>query len=222
HQQMMESIHLALDAVEALGYVDPERVGLHGHSYSGQGSAYIATRSDRFAAITAGAAATNLVSDFNQLWKSAGTNQHGYDTYGQGRFATNPYDDFELFVDQSAAQNAHRVSTPLLLLHGTEDGSVEWLQAVEFYNGLRWNGKAVILLSYPGAGHGLRDYEDQKDFQIRMRQFFDFHLRDVPAPKWMEAGRSFLQKRRDIEMMERGGNGRSSGRGGGPGGGGSS
>jgi dipeptidyl aminopeptidase/acylaminoacyl peptidase len=201
HAQMLECIELAIDKVIELGYVDPSRIGLHGHSYSGQGAAYIATRSDRFAAITAGAAATNLVSDFNQLWKSSGTSQHGYDTYGQGRFATNPYDDFDLFVDQSAAQNAHLVNTPLLLLHGTDDGSVEWLQSVEFYNGLRWNGKEVILLSYPGEGHGLRQYGNQKDFQIRMRQFFDHHLWGQPAPRWIEDGRSFLQKQRELEMM---------------------
>jgi len=216
HQQMLESIDLAIDKVIELGYVDPSRIGLHGHSYSGQGAAYISTHSDRFAAIVAGAAASNLVSDFNQLWKSAGTSQHRYDTYGQGRFATNPYDDFELFVQQSAAQNADQMNTPLLLLHGTEDGSVEWLQAVEFYNGLRWNGKNVILLSYPGEGHGLRQYENQKDFQIRMRQFFDHHLFDRPAPRWMDVGRTSIQKERDREMMDRDGNG-NGGRGGGGG-----
>jgi len=207
HAQMLECINLAVDKVIEMGYVDPDRIGVHGHSFSGQGSAYIATHSDRFAAIVAGAAASNLVSDFNQLWKSSGSNQHGYDTYGQGRFATNPYDDFDLFVSQSAAQNADQMVTPLLLLHGTADGSVEWLQAVEFYNGIRWNGGNVILLSYPGEAHGLREYENQKDFQIRMRQFYDHYLWGKPAPKWMEQGRNFLQKERDLEMMKRGGNG---------------
>jgi dipeptidyl aminopeptidase/acylaminoacyl peptidase len=201
HAQMLECINLAIDKVEEMGYVDPDRIGLHGHSFSGQGAAYISTHSDRFAAIVAGAAATNLVSDFNQLWKSSGTNQHGYDTYGQGRFATNPYDDFELFVDQSATPNAANMNTPLLILHGTADGSVEWLQAVEFYNGLRWNGKNVILMSYPGEPHHLTKYENQKDFQIRMRQFFDHYLRDKPAPRWMESGRTFLDKERDVEMV---------------------
>jgi dipeptidyl aminopeptidase/acylaminoacyl peptidase len=201
HGQMLECINLAIDKVEEMGYVDPARIGLHGHSFSGQGAAYISTHSDRFTAIVAGAAATDLVSDFNQLWKSSGTNQHGYDTYGQGRFATNPYDDFDLFVDQSATPNAANMNTPLLILHGTADGSVEWLQAVEFYNGLRWNGKNVILMSYPGEPHHLTKYENQKDFQIRMRQFFDHYLRDKPAPRWMESGRSFLEKERDLEMV---------------------
>ena len=208
HTEMLEGINLAIDKVEEMGYVDPEGIGLHGHSFSGQGSAYIATHSDRFAAIVAGAAATNLVSDFNQLWKSSGTNQHGYDTYGQGRFGTNPYDNLELFLDQSATPNAASMNTPLLILHGTADGSVEWLQAVEFYNGLRWFEKEnVILMSYPGEPHHLRVYENQRDFQIRMRQFYDHWLRDKPAPRWMGSGRSFLQKERDRAMVNRKGEG---------------
>jgi dipeptidyl aminopeptidase/acylaminoacyl peptidase len=207
HSQMLECIDLAVDKVIEMGYVDPDRIGIHGHSYSGQGAAYISTHSDRYAAIVAGAAASDLVSDFNQLWKSSGSNQHGYDTYGQGRFGTNPYDDFELFVDQSAAQNADQMNTALLILHGTDDGSVEWLQGVEFYNGVRWNGGNAILLSYPGEGHGLGKYENQKDFQIRMRQFFDHYLRDRPAPNWMANGRTFLQKGRDLDMVKPGGNG---------------
>ncbi len=218
HSEMLECINLAIDKVVEMGYVDPDRIGLHGHSFSGQGSAYIATHSDRFAAIVAGAAATNLVSDFNQLWKSSGTNQHGYDTYGQGRFGTNPYDDLDLFLDQSATPNAGNMNTPLLILHGTADGSVEWLQAVEFYNGLRWHEKEnVILMSYPGEPHHLAVYENQRDFQIRMRQFYDHYLWDKPAPRWMEDGRSFLQKERDRGMVNQSGNARG-GRGGGGGG----
>ncbi|MEX2611152.1 MAG: prolyl oligopeptidase family serine peptidase, partial [Gemmatimonadota bacterium] len=161
--------------------------------------AFISTRSKKFAAIVAGAAATNLVSDFNQLWKSAGTNQHRYDTYGQGRFATNPFDDLDLYMDQSATFNARTMDTPLLQLHGTDDGSVEWLQAVEFYNALRFNGKNVILLSYPGEGHGLGKYENQLDFQKRMRQFFDHYLKGAPAPTWMTDGRTFLEKERALK-----------------------
>ena len=196
HADMLECIEAAIAKVVEMGYVDAERIGLHGHSYSGQGSAYISTRSETFAAIVAGAAATNLVSDFNQLWKSAGTNQHRYDIYGQGRFGTNPFDDPELYRDQSAVHHARTMNTPLLLLHGTSDGSVEWLQAVEFYNALRFNGKNVILLSYPGEGHGLRKRENQIDFQVRMREFFDHHLKGAAPPVWMSRGIPFLEKKK--------------------------
>jgi dienelactone hydrolase len=194
HSDMLECVEAAVQKVIDLGYADPKRVGLHGHSYSGQGSAFISTQSKMFAAIVAGAAATDLISDFNQLWKSSGTNQHRYDIYGQGRFGTNPYDDLQLFIDQSAAFHPRTMNTPLLLLHGTDDGSVEWLQAVEFYNALRFNKKNVILLSYPGEAHGLRNLENQKDFLVRIQQFYDHYLKDKPAPEWMTKGVPFLKK----------------------------
>ena len=201
HQHMLESIELAIDAVIEMGYVDPDRIALHGHSYSGQGSTYIATHSDRFAAIVAGAAATNLVSDFNALWGGR-NNAHNYSIYGQGRLGTDLYSDFELYVDQSAVHHASDMNTPLLLLHGEDDATVRWMHSVELYNGLRWFGKDVILLSYPGEGHGLRQYENQKDFQIRTRQFINHHLRGAPTPAWMESGRTFIDKERAIEMIE--------------------
>ena len=201
HQHMLESIELAIDAVIEMGYVDPDRIALHGHSYSGQGSTYIATHSDRFAAIIAGAAATNLVSDFNALWGGR-NNAHNYSIYGQGRLGTDLYSDFELYVDQSAVHHASDMNTPLLLLHGEDDATVRWMHSVELYNGLRWFEKDVILLSYPGEGHGLRQYENQKDFQIRTRQFINHHLRGAPIPAWMESGRTFIDKERSIEMIE--------------------
>ena len=212
HQHMLESIELAIDAVIEMGYVDPDRIALHGHSYSGQGSTYIATHSDRFAAIVAGAAATNLVSDFNALWGGR-NNAHNYSIYGQGRLGTDLYSDFELYVDQSAVHHASDMNTPLLLLHGEDDATVRWMHSVELYNGLRWFEKDVILLSYPGEGHGLRQYENQKDFQIRTRQFINHHLRGAPIPAWMESGRTFIDKERSIEMIENEGKGNGGGTG---------
>ncbi len=194
HSDMLDCVEAAVTRVIEMGYTDPGRIGLHGHSFSGQGAAFIATKSKMFAAIVAGAAATNLVSDFNQLWKSSGTNQHRYDYYGQGRFGTNPFGDLELYMQESALFNAPTMDTPLLLLHGTADGSVEWLQAVEFYNALRFLGKNVILVSYPGQGHHATKLENKIDFQQRMERFYDHYLKDNPAPDWMIQGMPYLKK----------------------------
>ncbi len=195
HSDMLECVEAGVQKVIDMGYVDPKRVGLYGHSYSGQGSAYIATQSKMFAAIIPAAAATDLIADFNQLWKTSGTNQHQYDIYGQGRFGTNPYDNLQLFEDQSAVFHAKTMpDTPILLIHGTDDGSVEWLQGVEFYNAMRFNKKNVILLSYPGEAHSLTKPENQKDCLVRMKQFYDHYLKDVPAPDWMVNGVPYLKK----------------------------
>ncbi len=194
HSDMLECIEAAVNKVNELGYVDMDRIGIHGHSFSGQGGNYVVTHTDMFAAAVIGAGVSDLLADFNQLWKSSGTNQHRYDYYGQGRFNTNPYDNFDLFVDQSAVFHARNMNTPLLIFQGEEDGSVEWLQAVEFYNGLRFNNKNVILCSYPGEDHHLAKWENKVDFQTRMEQFYDHYLKGKPAPEWMIKGIPYLEK----------------------------
>jgi dipeptidyl aminopeptidase/acylaminoacyl peptidase len=195
HTDMLNSVEAAVRRVEELGYADPKKVGLHGHSYSGQGSAYISTQSKLFSAVVAGAAAVDLIADFNQLWKTSGTNQHRYDTYGQGRFGTNPYDNPELFMDQSAVFHVKTMNTPLLIVQGTNDGSTEWLQGVEFYNALRFNNKPVIFLSYEGEAHGFTRYDNQYDVMVRMHQFYDYHLKGMAPADWIVNGVPFIKKK---------------------------
>ncbi|NNF38829.1 MAG: hypothetical protein HKN71_09180, partial [Gemmatimonadetes bacterium] len=76
HSDMLEAIEAATQAVIDLGYADPDPIGLSGHSFSGGGGAYIATRSKMFAAVAHGAAPINLVSEFNQLFVGSGQNNH--------------------------------------------------------------------------------------------------------------------------------------------------
>ena len=180
-----------------------------------------------FAAIAIRAAAVNLVGDFNQLWKTNGTNQHRYDTYGQGRFGTTPFENLELYMDQSAVFHAKTMDTPLLIFQGTNDGSTEWLQGVEFYNALRFLKKPVIFLSYEGEAHGFTRYENQYDVQVRMKQFYDHHLKGASAPEWMVKGVPFLAKKRPtgaaaqpVQLMGPGGGVGTPNPGGGGGGGG--
>jgi hypothetical protein len=39
--------------------------------------------------------------------------------------------------------------------------------------------------------------ENQKDFQVRMRQFFDHYLKGEPAPAWMTEGVPQIRKGRE-------------------------
>jgi dienelactone hydrolase len=202
HDDMLDCVEAATRKVIELGYADPERIGLHGHSFSGGGASFIATRSNLFAAIVAGAAPIDLAAEFNVLFHSSGRNNHQYDIHGQGRYGTNPFDDFELYRSQSPITWVETMDTPLLYLHGTEDGSVEYLQGMEFYNALRFLGKPIIFASYPGAGHHLSKLENQKDFMTRMEQFYDHYLKGAPAPDWMVHGVPFLQKRKAAKALQ--------------------
>lgn len=202
HSDMLDCVEAAVKKVIEMGYADPERIGLHGHSYSGEGASYIATQSKMFAAVASGAGVTNLVADYNHFWGwnyqlkgRNGANGHRYYYYGQGRWGTNPIDDFDIYWNESAVAHVKTMDVPLLLLHGTDDPTVAFMENLEFYNALRFYDKNVILLAYPGEGHGLRKLPNRKDLTIRMQQFFDHYLMDKPAPDWMIHGVPFIEKK---------------------------
>jgi len=100
-----------------------------------------------------------------------------------------------LFMDQSAIFHAKDMNTPLLILQGTNDGSTEWLQGVEFYNALRFLKKPVIFLSYEGEGHGFTRYDNQYDVEVRMHQFYDHYLKGAPQADWIANGVPFIKKK---------------------------
>lgn len=92
--------------------------------------------------------------------------------------------------------HAENINTPFLILHGTADGAVDWNQGLQYYQTARRLGKEVILRSYPDEPHHLQVEANQKDFQVRMKQYFDFYLKDVEAPSWMVNGVDHLDKKR--------------------------
>ncbi len=196
HDDMLDCVTAATRKVIEMGYADPDRIALCGGSFSGGGSAFIATKSDMFACIASRAAPINLAGEFNILFSGSGQNNHSYDIYGQGRYGTSPFDDFELYRSQSPITHVENMNTPLLYLHGKKDGSVEYLQGMEFYNALRFLGKPVIFLSYPEEGHNLKKLENQIDFTKRLRDFFDHYLKGKPAPDWMINGVPFVKKKK--------------------------
>ena len=193
----MDCVGSAVRRVIELGYADPDHIGLQGHSWGGYQSSFMVTQTEMFAAVVTGAPPTNLISFYNTLYKSSGNVQQGITEVGQVRMGTTPFDDFDLFISQSPVHQAGDITTPFMILHGTEDGSVDWIQGLEYYNMAHRQGKEVIFLSYPGEGHHLRRKENQIDFQIRMKQYFDHYLKGEPAPKWLTDGVPFLRKGRE-------------------------
>ena len=191
----MECLIPAVKKTIELGYSDAEHIGLQGHSWGGYESSFAVTQTDIFACVVTGAPLTNMISMYNILYKSSGNTNQALIQFGQGRMGATPWSDLDLYVSQSPLHHADKIKTPFLILHGTEDGAVDWNQGLEFYTAARRLGKEVILLSYPGEAHHLNNLENQKDFQTRMKQFFDHYLMDKPAPDWMVNGINFLKKK---------------------------
>ena len=186
----LDCVLAATKKVIAMGLADPKHIGLQGHSWGGYESSFIVTQTDIFAAVVTGAPLTDYISMNNLLYKQTGSLNSALLETGQGRMGENvtPYNSRELWVSQSPIEHVRNIKTPFLILQGTADGAVDWNEGLEFFNAARRNGKQVIFLSYPNEPHHLAVKENQKDFQVRMKQYFDHYLMDKPAPKWMTDG----------------------------------
>ncbi|HEY4305094.1 MAG TPA: prolyl oligopeptidase family serine peptidase [Gemmatimonadaceae bacterium] len=201
HSDMLNAVEAAVKKVLTMGYVDPKKIGINGHSYGGEGAAFIGTRSRLFAAVGVGAGVTDLFQDFSQNWGwgyqvpgGSGSNGNDYYLYGQGRWGFSPWEKPDVYMYESALTHVPEVTAPFLIMHGTADPTVAFQNGLGFYNALRYNGKNAVLLAYPGEGHGLRGLANRHDLTIRYFQFFDHYLKGTPAPKWMTQGVPYLQK----------------------------
>lgn len=195
----LDCITSAVKKVIDLGYADPKRVGLQGHSWGGYQTSFILTQTDMFACIVTGAPPTNLESFYNNIYGSTGTNHHGIMEIGQVRMGlgVTPWSAREAYQRESPMFHAPKIKTPFMILHGTTDGAVDWSQGLELYNAARRLDKEVIFLSYPNEGHHLAIEANQIDFLNRMQQFFDHYLKNAEAPAWMKEGIPNLQKQYD-------------------------
>ncbi|MEP6646917.1 MAG: prolyl oligopeptidase family serine peptidase [Saprospiraceae bacterium] len=167
---------------------DPDNIGLQGHSWGGYQIAYIVAHSDLFKCAEAGASVVNMTSAYVGIRWGTGLSRMFQYEKEQSRIGKTLWEDPQAYISNSALFQIDKITTPLLLLHNDEDSAVPFEQGIEFYSALRRLGKKAWLLNYRGEPHWPVKWQNRKDFQIRMSQFFDHYLKDAPMPKWMEEG----------------------------------
>ncbi len=171
-----------------MGVADPNALGLHGHSWSGYETAYVVTQTDIFAAACAGAPVGNMTSAYNGIrWESGVARQFQYEQ-DQSRIGGSLWEARDLYIENSPVFYADRVRTPLLLMHGDEDGAVPWYQSIEIYLSLRRFGKDCIFLQYRGEPHHPQKYPNKLDYSIKLMEYFDHYLKGAPAADWIKNG----------------------------------
>jgi dipeptidyl aminopeptidase/acylaminoacyl peptidase len=178
----------AVKAAIATGIVDAGRVGLQGHSWGGYQTAFLTTQTKIFKTAIAGAPLTDMVSMAGSVYWNTGGADNAIFIASQGRFTGGPNDVPEAYIRNSPQQFAQNLANPLMILHDDRDGAVDFNQGITYYNHLRNLGKDVVLLEYVGENHGLARPANQKDYALRMTEWFDTFLRDQPAPDWLKDG----------------------------------
>jgi dipeptidyl aminopeptidase/acylaminoacyl peptidase len=182
------SVLPAVDAAIATGAVDPDNVGLHGHSWGGYQTAFLVTQTDKFKSVVAGAALTDMVSMYHSVYWNSGNANQGIFESSQGRFFGSPAENYDAYIRNSPVFHVENVKSPVLLLHNEKDGAVDFNQGITYFNALREAEKEVVLLQYVGENHGLREPMNQRDYTVRMWEYFDHHLKGLPAPEWWTDG----------------------------------
>ncbi|RDK85620.1 alpha/beta hydrolase family protein [Marinirhabdus gelatinilytica] len=144
-EQLVGNAKAAIDAVDALGYIDRDRVAVGGHSYGAFMVANLLSHSDLFAAGIARSGAYNrTLTPFGFQ-----SEQRSY------------WDSPDTYYTMSPFMHADKMKTPLLLIHGEADNNSGTypLQSERYFNALKGLGAPARLVMLPKESHGYRAKE---------------------------------------------------------------
>jgi dipeptidyl aminopeptidase/acylaminoacyl peptidase len=152
----------ATDFAIAQGWADPARLSIFGWSAGGFMTSWTVTQTHRYKAAIEGAGITDWLSfiPVSDTW------QTDYDARLQEK-DPNPMLKF------SAVMFADKVTTPLLILHGSADVRVPTFQGSEFYALLKERGKTVRMVTYPGSPHFPQLAEQRRDVLDEVGSWLD-------------------------------------------------
>jgi dipeptidyl aminopeptidase/acylaminoacyl peptidase len=165
-------------------FTDPDAVGCMGASYGGFLTEYIITQTDLFSAAVSHAGISSISSYWGEgLW--------GY-AYGARALANAfPWQDRDLYVNQSALFNADKIHTPLLLVHGDGDTNVPVGESDQLFTALKMLGREVEYVQIQGQDHWVLDHDQRMVWNDTILAFLARYLKGrtewwdamYPAPK---------------------------------------
>jgi dipeptidyl aminopeptidase/acylaminoacyl peptidase/uncharacterized membrane protein YgcG len=178
----------AVNTVVGMGFIDPKRIGIQGHSWGGYQITHLITRTNLFAAVQAGASVANMVSAYGGIRWGTGMSRAFQYEKTQSRIGAPPWKAPLQFIENSPIFWVEKVQTPYLTIHNDADDAVPWYQGIEFFSALRRLGKEAYFFNYNGELHGLRNRNNMKHWTVHQDEFFDHYLLGKPKPEWMEKG----------------------------------
>jgi dipeptidyl aminopeptidase/acylaminoacyl peptidase len=139
-EQVTGAAKAHIRALEEAGIIDPARVAVGGHSYGGFMTANLLAHTTVFAAGIARSGAYNRTltpfgfqTERRSYWEAA-----------------------EVYDQVSPFRFADRITAPLLLVHGEQDGNSGTfpIQSERLFQAIRGNGGTARLVMLPHEGHG--------------------------------------------------------------------
>jgi dipeptidyl aminopeptidase/acylaminoacyl peptidase len=158
-EQITSSAKAAVDKAAEMGVIDPNRVGVGGHSYGAFMTANLLAHSNLFRAGIARSGAYNRTltpfgfqSERRTLWQAP-----------------------EMYVKVSPFMFADKIKVPILLIHGEADNNSGTfpIQSDRMYRAIKGNGGSVRYVTLPDEAHGYSARESIEDVVWEMLTWFD-------------------------------------------------
>jgi dipeptidyl aminopeptidase/acylaminoacyl peptidase len=160
---------MSANYLKTLPYVDPGRIGIWGLSYGGFFTLIAMT--DQPKLFRAGVDVAGVV-DYAMYYSDP---YHG--DWTASRIGT-PEQNPKVYANASPISRIDRLERPLLVLHGTSDVNVPYLESVWLIDEALKKGKGNLLsyMMYPGEFHYFTRAHVLLDAWHRVDDFFAFHL----------------------------------------------
>ena len=173
-KQIVDSAKAAIDKGVEMGVVDPDRVGVGGHSYGAFMTANLLAHSDVFRAGIARSGAYNRTltpfgfqSERRSFWEAP-----------------------EMYARVSPFWYANKINEPILLIHGEADNNQGTfpMQSERLFAAIRGNGGTARLVMLPLEAHGYSAKESVEHTLAEMIQWFDKHVKNAKPRSQPQAG----------------------------------
>lgn len=158
-------------AIEAVDWIDTDRLGVTGGSYGGYLTNWIVSHDDRFKA----AVTQRCISNFHSFF---GTSDIGVN-FGEFEFGGVPWKDAELLLRHSPISYVDRINTPLLIVHNENDLRCPIEQAEQMFTALKYLEREVAFVRIPEESHDLSRSGTPSRRKARLSHiigWFDSHL----------------------------------------------
>ena len=138
----------AVDAVLALGFVDPDQLYITGGSGGGVLSSWSIGMTNRYKA------AAVLYPVIN--WYSFAVSADIPITVSKYWFPAMPWEDPEHYMARSPISLVGNVTTPTMIMTGVDDYRTPMSESDQYYQALKLEGVEAVLVKVPGEPHGIR------------------------------------------------------------------
>ena len=163
-EQLVASAKAAIEKLDSMGVIDPNRVGVGGHSYGAFMTGNLLAHTDLISAGIARSGAYNRTltpfgfqSERRTFWEAP-----------QTYFKVSPF------------MQADKVNEPILLIHGEADNNSGTfpIQSKRFYHALKGHGATAKLVMLPNESHGYRAKESVLHVLAEMIEWFDKYVKN--------------------------------------------